>query len=97
MANQLKVAVAHAIEVLLERGWSQRQIAGALGIDRGTVAGYPTIGSGIGRYLACVLLTHRWEGTRQTRRGAKTEMPTSLEQHCGQRCCNTRGDVPVTC
>ena len=30
MANQLKVAVMHAIEVLLERGWSQRRIAGAL-------------------------------------------------------------------
>ena len=40
MANQLKVAVVHAIEVLLERGWSQRRIAGVLGIDRGTVAGY---------------------------------------------------------
>ena len=40
MANQLKVAVVHAVEVLLERGWSQRRIAGALGIDRGTVAGY---------------------------------------------------------
>lgn len=40
MANQLKVAAVHAIEVLLERGWSQRRIAGALGIDRGTVARY---------------------------------------------------------
>jgi transposase len=40
MANRLKVAVVHAIEVLLERGWSQRRIAAALGIDRGTVAGY---------------------------------------------------------
>ncbi|MFH1269063.1 MAG: IS21 family transposase [Planctomycetota bacterium] len=40
MANQLKVAVVHAIEVLLERGWSQRRIAGALGVDRGTVARY---------------------------------------------------------
>lgn len=40
MANQLKVAVVHAIEVLLERGWSQRRIAGALGVDRGTVTGY---------------------------------------------------------
>jgi len=40
MANQLKVAVVHAIEVLLERGWSQRRIAGVLGVDRGTVARY---------------------------------------------------------
>ncbi len=40
MANQLKVAVVHAIEVLLEHGWSQRRIAGVLGVDRGTVAGY---------------------------------------------------------
>jgi transposase len=40
MANQLKVAVVHAIEVLLERGWSHRRVAGVLGIDRGTVAGY---------------------------------------------------------
>jgi transposase len=40
MANQLKVAVVHTIEVLLERGWSQRRIAGSLGVDRGTVARY---------------------------------------------------------
>ncbi len=40
MANQLKVAVVYAIEVLLERGWSQRRVAGVLGVDRGTVAGY---------------------------------------------------------
>ena len=40
MANQLKVAVVHTIEVLLERGWSQRRVAGALGVDRGTVARY---------------------------------------------------------
>lgn len=40
MANQLKVAAVHAIEVLLERGWSQRRIAAALGVDRETVAGY---------------------------------------------------------
>ena len=40
MANQLKVAVVHAIEVLLERGWSQRRVAGALRVDRGTVARY---------------------------------------------------------
>ena len=38
MANQLRVAVVHAIEVLWDRGWSQRRVAGALGIDRGTVA-----------------------------------------------------------
>ena len=33
MANQLKVTVAHAIEVLFERGWSQRRIAAVSGID----------------------------------------------------------------
>ena len=40
MANRLKVGVVHSIYVLLERGWSQRRIAAALGIDRGTVARY---------------------------------------------------------
>jgi transposase len=40
MANRLKVGVVHSIYVLLERGWSQRRIAGVLGIDRGTVARY---------------------------------------------------------
>ncbi len=40
MANRLKVGVMHSIYVLLERGWSQRRIAAALGIDRGTVARY---------------------------------------------------------
>jgi len=40
MANRLKVGWVHAIEALLERRWSQRRIAEALGIDRGTVARY---------------------------------------------------------
>ncbi len=40
MANRLKVGVVHSIYVLLERGWSQRRIAAALGIDRRTVARY---------------------------------------------------------
>ena len=40
MANQLKMAVVQAILTLKRLGWSQRQIAGALGVDRGTVARY---------------------------------------------------------
>lgn len=40
MANRLKVGWVHAIETLLERGWSHRRIARTLGIDRGTVARY---------------------------------------------------------
>jgi transposase len=37
MANRLKMAKVHSILTLRERGWSQRAIARALGIDRGTV------------------------------------------------------------
>jgi transposase len=40
MANQLKMAVVHAILTLHGLGWSQRQIASKLGIDRETVARY---------------------------------------------------------
>ncbi len=40
MANQLKMAAAHTIYTLLERGWSRRRIARELGIDRGTVRRY---------------------------------------------------------
>jgi transposase len=40
MANQLKVAVVHAIIGLLERGWSYRRIARELGVHRETVARY---------------------------------------------------------
>jgi len=40
MANQLKVAVVHAIIGLLDRDWSYRRIARELGVDRGTVARY---------------------------------------------------------
>jgi len=40
MANQLKMAVIHAILTLHGLGWSQRQIASKLGIDRETVARY---------------------------------------------------------
>ena len=40
MANQLKMAVVHAILTLYRLGWSQRQIARKLGIDRETVARY---------------------------------------------------------
>ena len=40
MANCLKMAMVNGIDGLLEAGWSQRRIARALGIDRGTVARY---------------------------------------------------------
>ena len=40
MANRLKMAVVHSILTLNELGWSQRRIAGVLGIDRETVARY---------------------------------------------------------
>jgi IS30 family transposase len=38
MANQLKMAMVHAIITLLERGWSYRRIARELGLHRETVA-----------------------------------------------------------
>jgi transposase len=40
MANQLKVAKVFSIKALHAQGWSQRQIARALGINRETVARY---------------------------------------------------------
>jgi transposase len=40
MANQHKMAVVQAILTLARLGWSQRRIAGELGIDRETVARY---------------------------------------------------------
>jgi transcriptional regulator with XRE-family HTH domain len=40
MANQLRMAVVHAVLTLKRLGWSQRQIAEKLGIDRETVARY---------------------------------------------------------
>jgi len=40
MANQLKVAVVHAIVGLLEQGWPYRRIARELGVHRETVARY---------------------------------------------------------
>ncbi|MBU0638619.1 MAG: IS21 family transposase [Planctomycetes bacterium] len=40
MANTLKMAEVYAIYALLERGWSRRRIAHALGIDRATVTRY---------------------------------------------------------
>jgi len=40
MANQLKMAVTHAIMTLAGLGWSYRQIARVLGVDRETVARY---------------------------------------------------------
>jgi DNA-binding NarL/FixJ family response regulator len=38
MANLLKMALVEAIRALHARGWSQRPIAGELGINRETVA-----------------------------------------------------------
>jgi len=38
MANQLKMAVVHAMLTLKQLGWSQRQSAQRRGIDRETVA-----------------------------------------------------------
>ncbi|MFU8832735.1 MAG: IS21 family transposase [Wenzhouxiangella sp.] len=46
MANQLKMAVVHAILTLARLGWSQRRIAQELGIDRETVARYVHSGPG---------------------------------------------------
>jgi transposase len=40
MANRLKMAKVHAIQVLRSRGWSQRRIAQELGVHRDTVARY---------------------------------------------------------
>jgi len=40
MANRLEMAKVYAIQVLLERGWSQRRVAAALGVDRETVRRY---------------------------------------------------------
>lgn len=40
MANRLKMAKINSIKTLGERGWSQRRIAEALGVDRRTVAKY---------------------------------------------------------
>ena len=45
MANGLKMAVIHAIEELLKRGWSHRRIARELGIHRETVARYAQRGN----------------------------------------------------
>lgn len=46
MANQLKMAQVHAIEVLRARGWSFRRIARELGIHRETVARYLALARG---------------------------------------------------
>jgi len=40
MANGLKMALVHAIEELLKRGWSHRRIARELGVHRETVGRY---------------------------------------------------------
>ena len=43
MANNLKMAIIHAIIGLLERGWSYRRIARELGVHRETVSRYDMI------------------------------------------------------
>jgi DNA-binding transcriptional regulator LsrR (DeoR family) len=40
MANRLKVAMMQVLVTLWRQGWSQRQMARRLGIDRETVARY---------------------------------------------------------
>ena len=45
MANCLRMAMVHSIQVLLERGWSRRRIARELGIDRETVGRYARLGA----------------------------------------------------
>jgi len=40
MANQIRMAQVHAIQVLRDQGWSERRIARELGIHRDTVARY---------------------------------------------------------
>ena len=40
MANRLKMNMVQAVVALFEQNWSQRRIAGELGIDRGTVSRY---------------------------------------------------------
>jgi transposase len=46
MANNLKMAIIHAIIGLLERGWSYRRIARELGVHRETVSRYDVIRQG---------------------------------------------------
>jgi transposase len=45
MANGLKMALVHAIEELLKRGWSHRRIARELGVHRETVGRYARLGN----------------------------------------------------
>lgn len=45
MANRLKMAILHSIQLLHALHWSQRRIADELGIDRGTVRKYLACGS----------------------------------------------------
>lgn len=49
MANRLRMAKVHSIQTLHARGWSQRRIARALGVDRETVARYVRAGAAVGR------------------------------------------------
>ena len=54
MANNLTMAIIHAIIGLLERGWSYRRIARELGVHRETVARYDSIWQGEGSKPAIV-------------------------------------------
>ncbi len=47
MANRLKMAKVHAIQVLRSRGWSQRRIARELGVHRDTVARHAALRIGL--------------------------------------------------
>lgn len=49
MANRLGMAKVHSIQTLHARGWSQRRIARALGVDRETVARYVRAGAAASR------------------------------------------------
>ena len=95
VANRLKVGCVHAIEVLLERGWSQRRIAEALGIARGTVARYARLAArqrasdanaaGALRGSASQGGKGSWKGTPDSRpsyRGS-TSIPTTVTSSCG--------------
>jgi len=48
MANQLKMALTHAIIGLLERQWSYRRISRELGVHRETVPRYDRLRQTIG-------------------------------------------------
>ena len=88
MANQLKVAVVHAIEVLFERGWSQRRIAGALGSIGGRWVATPG-GRGTGqtrpRRLPGLTETQTSVGQRQRGLEAPPKAPAQIQNQPPRR------------